>query len=126
MQHRGQGADVVVVGGGIRGLSITYYLARAGVGVTLIEKGFLGSGASSANAGLVNVSQKGPAHYTLFSLLSADMYPEFVAELDADVDYQREGYLRVAETGAEIEDLIQRAQTQSRVPGVKVEILDGR
>ena len=121
-----QGADVVVVGGGIRGLCIAYYLARAGVSVTLVEKGFLGSGASTANAGLVNVSQKGPGHYTLFSLLSADMYPEFVAELQANVDYQREGYLRVAETEADVEDVIQRAQTQSRVPGVKVEILDTR
>ena len=119
-------ADVVVVGGGIRGLCIAYYLARAGVRVTLIEKGFLGAGASSANAGLVNVSQKTPAHYTAFSLLSGNMYPEFVAELEAEVDYQRDGYLRVAETEAEVEDLIQRAQTQSRVPGVKVEILDAR
>ena len=52
------GADVVVMGGGICGECIAYYLARAGVGVTLVEKGFLGSGASSANAGLVNVSQE--------------------------------------------------------------------
>jgi hydrogen cyanide synthase HcnC len=122
----GQGTDVAVVGGGIRGLCIAYCLARAGVDVTLIEKGFLGSGASTANAGLVNVSQKVPAHYTRLSLLSADMYPEFVAELEAEVDYQRDGYLRVAATDAEVEDLIQRAQTQSRVPGVKVEILDSR
>jgi glycine oxidase ThiO len=126
MRTPGHGADVVVVGGGIRGLCIAYYLARNAVGVTLVEKGFLGSGASSANAGLVNVSQKGPGHYTLFSLLSADMYPDFVAELDADVDYQRDGYLRVADTDADVEDLIQRAQTQSRVPGVTVEILDSR
>src|SRR5690242_17824518 len=71
-QAAGQGSDVVVIGGGIRGLSISYYLARSGVGVTLVEKGFLGSGASSANAGLVNVSQKAPGHYTLWSLLSAE------------------------------------------------------
>ena len=122
----GHGADVVVVGGGIRGLCITYYLARAGVDVTLVEKGFLGSGASTANEGLVNVSQKRPAHYTLFSLLSGDMYPEFVGELGEDVEYQRDGYLRVAETESDVEDLIERAQTQSRVPGVKVEILDTR
>ena len=122
----GRGSDVVVVGGGIRGLCIAYYLTRSGVGVTLVEKGFLGSGASSANAGLVNVSQKVPGHYTLWSLLSADMYPEFVAGLDAEVDYQRDGFLRVAETEADVEDVIQRAQTQSRVPGVKVEILDAR
>jgi glycine/D-amino acid oxidase-like deaminating enzyme len=122
----GQMPDVVVVGGGIRGVSIAYYLARAGVRVTLVEKGFLGSGASGANAGLVNVSGKTPGHYTAFSLLSGDMYPEFVAGLGAEVDYQRDGYLRVAETEAEVEALVRHAQTQSQVPGVKVELLDGR
>ncbi|HXJ78932.1 MAG TPA: FAD-dependent oxidoreductase [Candidatus Methylomirabilis sp.] len=126
MTRTDRGSDVVVVGGGIRGLCIAYFLARGGVGVTLVEKGFLGSGASGANAGLVNVSQKTPGHYTLWSLLSADMYPEFVAELEAEVDYQRDGYLRVAETEVEAEDVIERAQKQSRVPGVKVEILDAR
>src|SRR5262249_16268441 len=122
----GHGADVVVVGGGIGGLCITYFLARAGVDVTLVEKGFLGSGASSANEGLVNVSQKRPAHYTLFSLLSADMYPEFVTELDEDVDYQRDGYLRVAETESDVPALIQRAQTERLGLGVKARNLRTR
>lgn len=118
--------DVVVVGGGIRGVSIAYYLARAGVCVTLVEKGFLASGASGANAGLVNVSQKTPAHYTAFSLLSADMYPDFVAGLGLEVDYQREGFLRVAETDAEAEIVARHAEMQNRVPGVKVEALEAR
>src|SRR3990170_2951241 len=120
------GTNVVVVGGGVRGTAIAYFLARAGVRVTLVEKGFLASGASGANAGLVNVSGKTPEHYTAFSLLSADMYPAFVKELDAEVDYQRDGYLQVAETEAEAEQLTRHAERQSQVPGVRVEILDVR
>jgi glycine oxidase ThiO len=119
-------ADVVIVGGGIRGLSIAYYLARAGARVSVVERGQIGAGASSANAGLVNASQKKPAHYTAFSLLSGDMYPEFVAGLDAPVDYQRDGFLRVAETEAEAEGLARDAAAQSRVPGINVEMLDMR
>jgi sarcosine oxidase subunit beta len=119
-------ADVVVVGGGIRGLSIAYCLARAGIAVTLVERGFLGSGASSANAGLVNVSQKKPAHYAAFSLLSGDMYPEFVAGLEAPVDYQRDGFLRVAETEEEAQALARDAEQQSRVPGVEMQVLDAK
>lgn len=119
-------ADVVIVGGGVRGLAIAYYLARAGVRVSVVERGQIGGGASSANAGLVNASQKRPGHYTAFSLLSGDVYPEFVAGLEAPVDYQRDGFLRVAETDAEAESLVHDAEAQSRVPGIKVEVLDIR
>ena len=38
-----RGTNVVVVGGGVPGTSIGYYLARAGIGVTLLENGFLAS-----------------------------------------------------------------------------------
>jgi sarcosine oxidase subunit beta len=122
----GGAPDVVVVGGGIRGTSIAYFLARAGVRVTLIEKGFWAAGASGANVGLVNVSAKTPAHYTALSLRSAELYPAFVAELDADVDYQRDGYLLVAETDGEAESLARLATRQSQVPGVRIELLDAR
>jgi len=118
--------DVVVVGAGVRGASIAYYLARTGVRVTLVEKGFLASGTSGANVGLVNVSGKTPEHYTAFSLLSADMYPKLVADLDAPVDHQRDGYLQVALTDAEAEQLAKHAARQSRVPGVTVELIDAR
>ena len=42
----GESSDVVVVGGGIAGVSTAYYLIKAGVGVTLIEKDSVGSHAS--------------------------------------------------------------------------------
>ncbi len=37
-------ADVCVIGGGIAGLSIAYFLAREGVKAVLLEDGFIGSG----------------------------------------------------------------------------------
>lgn len=122
----GASPDVVVVGAGARGASIAFYLARAGVRVTLIEQGFLGSGTSGANVGLVNVSGKTPEHYTAFSLLSADMYPRLVADLEEPVDHQRDGYFQVALDEREAEQLVQHAARQSRVPGVTVEVIDAR
>lgn len=119
--------DVVVVGAGARGSSIAYYLARAGVRVTLVEKGYLASGTSGSNVGLVNVSGKTPEHYTAFSLLSGEMYPKLVASLDAPVDYQRDGYVhQVALTEAEAEQIARHAARQSQVPGVTVEVIDAR
>ncbi len=44
-------ADVVVIGGGIVGVSAAYYLARRGVTVALVEKGRIGAEQSSRNWG---------------------------------------------------------------------------
>jgi D-amino-acid dehydrogenase len=45
--------DVIVIGGGIIGVSVAYYTALAGAEVVLLEKGEIGAGSSSGNAGLV-------------------------------------------------------------------------
>jgi D-amino-acid dehydrogenase len=49
----GSARDVLVIGGGVVGLSVAYYASLAGADVTLVEKGEVGSGSSSGNAGLV-------------------------------------------------------------------------
>ena len=48
------GPRVVVVGGGVIGVSCAYYLARGGAQVVLLEKERVGAGASSGNAGTVS------------------------------------------------------------------------
>jgi glycine oxidase len=47
-------SDVVVVGGGTAGCSVAYYLARAGVKVTLVERAGIGMQASGYSAGGLN------------------------------------------------------------------------
>lgn len=44
---------IVIVGGGIVGLSAAYFLARRGARVTVIERDPIGDGASSGNAGIL-------------------------------------------------------------------------
>lgn len=48
-------ADVVVIGGGVNGVSIAYALAARGARVTLVEKGALASGASGRSSALVRM-----------------------------------------------------------------------
>jgi D-amino-acid dehydrogenase len=51
---------VVVIGGGIAGLSVAYFLRRFGVEVIVLEAAAPGAGASSGNAGWICPSQAGP------------------------------------------------------------------
>ncbi len=48
------GPRVIVVGGGVIGVSCAYYLAREGASVLVLERERLGAGASSGNAGTVS------------------------------------------------------------------------
>ncbi|HBY98260.1 MAG TPA: FAD-dependent oxidoreductase [Chloroflexi bacterium] len=54
------GTDVIVVGGGVVGVSTAYSLACAGARVTIVEGGELGRGASYGNAGLIVPSYSVP------------------------------------------------------------------
>ncbi len=96
-------ADVVVIGGGVRGMSVAYSLKKAGVDVIVLEKRAIAAGASGLNMGYINVSGKGPDFYTELSKLSADLYPAFNEELEGDIEYERNGSVKVAETEEEWE-----------------------
>ncbi len=46
--------DVVIIGGGVQGLSLAYNLARCGLhSVAVLEKSYIGSGASSRNGEMI-------------------------------------------------------------------------
>ena len=48
-------ADVVVIGAGVVGCSVAYYLAREGVNVTILERESIGSGASAHATGSLSL-----------------------------------------------------------------------
>ncbi len=51
--HMNQKKDIIIIGGGIIGVSTAYYLALQGRSVTLIEKDNIGADSSHGNAGLI-------------------------------------------------------------------------
>lgn len=45
--------EILIIGGGVIGVSAAYFLAKAGATVTVIDKGEIGAGSSHGNAGLL-------------------------------------------------------------------------
>lgn len=94
---------IVIVGGGISGLAIGWYLARAGRAVSVFERDAAGRGATWAAAGMLAAHVEAePGEERLLPLLleSRAMWAEFGRDLEAAsglaVDYRDEGTLVVA------------------------------
>ncbi len=116
--------DVVVVGGGIRGCAIIYYLARAGARVCLIERKGIAAGASSANTAHLAASTKQPAPYTALSMESVRLYRDLEAELDCQFDYEPNGLIgRIIFDERLRPELEWFAEQQNKVPGMHVAVL---
>jgi glycine oxidase len=74
--------DVIVIGGGIIGLSLSIALRKRGATVLVVERGEPGQEASHAAAGmLADFPLETPAILQALVTASAQMYPEFVHEL---------------------------------------------
>jgi len=110
--HNGAAPDVVVIGGGVIGLAVAWRAARAGLLVTVLERGRPGGETSHVAAGmLAPISEASLTERPglALGLRSADAYQEFVAALSEasgqDLGYLRCGTLAVARDGDEAEAL---------------------
>jgi len=97
-------ADVVVVGGGIVGVSTAYFLARKGVSVALFEKGRIAGEQSGRNWGWVRQQGRSPIELPLM-MQSLGVWQGLSAELGEDVGFRQSGSLYLAETPTELEAL---------------------
>ena len=113
-------AEVVVIGGGVRGMAVAYFLSKAGVKVAVLERRFICAGASGLNTGYANVSGKGPRFYTELSKMSADMYPALNDELGRGIEYERNGSIEVVETEQEWEKQAKTVEERNRVEGLNM------
>ncbi len=90
-------SDVIVVGAGVVGAACAYYAARAGLDVTVVDRGPVAGGTTGAGEGNVLVSDKEPGPELDLALLSNRLW----RELDQGVggfEFEAKGGLVVAET----------------------------
>jgi len=122
---------VVIIGGGVIGLSIGWELVRAQRPVVILERGEAGRGASWMAAGMLAADAEiGFEEIDLYRLSRESLarWPEFAARLEADsgfsVDYRTEGTLMVADDRDSAARLRRHFEFQ-RQQGLSVEWLTG-
>ena len=116
-------ADIVIVGGGVVGVSAAYHLAKAGAGsVLLLERADrLGTGSTGACAGGFR-HQFGSRVNVLLSIESIRMITSFTEEHGLPLDIAEDGYLFLVTSESTWEEFRATVETQ-RSLGVAVEVL---
>lgn len=129
-------ADVIVIGGGIVGVSAAYWLARAGVRVTLLERSALAASATGRNGGFLTVGAAEPypvavrrwGHETAKAIWqltynNRDLLREVIATEGIACDYREPGCLHLALNESELLDS-RDAATLLNADGFAHEVLD--
>jgi len=105
-------ADVVIIGGGILGLSLAWELGRRGVrDVVVLERSYLNSGASGRNGGGVRAQWSTPTMVRL-GLRSLRLFARFAGETGVNVWFRRGGYLFLAPDAAQVKRLERNRDVQ--------------
>ncbi|MEJ7601190.1 MAG: FAD-binding oxidoreductase [Kofleriaceae bacterium] len=115
-------AEIVIVGGGVVGLSIAYHLARRGMSdVVVVEKGYLAEGASGRNGGGVRQQWSTEMNIRLMQE-SVELCRRFAVDLGVNVWFRQGGYLFLARNAKEVARLEKNIDLQNRC-GVKTRML---
>ncbi|AEA69288.1 MULTISPECIES: NAD(P)/FAD-dependent oxidoreductase [Pseudomonas] len=145
-----QKTDVIVVGGGLVGMSIAFGLALLGRQVSVLDEGDDAIRAARGNFGLLWVQGKGyrMSPYAQWTRESVALWPRFAAALQADTgidvhlrqqggfqlclsdvemaeESHRLGWLRDAFAGDYPFELLDATQLRARLPGIGPDVVGG-
>jgi glycine cleavage system T protein len=102
-------ARAVVIGGGVGGASILYWLARLGWSDTvLVERARVTSGSTFHSAGLVG-QLRGSLSLTQMMMNSVDLYRNLGQEVGLETGWHEVGSLRLASSEERMEELARQA-----------------
>jgi sarcosine oxidase subunit beta len=115
--------DVVIIGGGVHGLSIAYELARRGVTkVAVIEKAYLGAGGSGRNTAIIRSNYRTPEGVAFYDE-SVRIYERLSVELGFNILFSQHGHLTFAHTESAVAGLRVRAEV-NQLAGVDSVVID--
>ncbi len=102
-------ARAVVIGGGVGGASILYWLARLGwTDTVLVERARVTSGSTFHSAGLVG-QLRGSLSLTQMMMNSVDLYRNLGQEVGLETGWHEVGSLRLASSEERMEELARQA-----------------
>ena len=128
--------DLIIIGGGISGCALAYYLACKGLEVILLEKSGLNGESSGANSGSLHgqiphevflekgiewANSYGPTLRILKE--SIQLWKNLEKSLETDLEIRINGGLLVAKNKNEIKEIISKAKIEKKF-GINSEFLD--
>jgi len=114
--------EVVVVGGGVIGVSVAYHLAEAGIqDVVLLERKELTSGTTWHAAGLVG-QLRTSINMTQLARYTSQLYRGLEEETGQATGYRQCGSISIAATAERFEEL-KRSASMAKVFGLEVNVL---
>ena len=115
--------NVSVIGAGVVGAAIAYFLAKRGVAVTVFDKGRPGAGATGHSFAWINATAKHPVSYHDFNRRSVGLWDRFAKELDVDVGLRWGGQMEWASTDEGAVELESKAR-QLQAWGYPCQLID--
>jgi len=120
-----RGHDVVVIGGGVIGTAVLYFLAAEGVDAALVDRGDIASGTSGATMGNLSLHNRMPGPTWDLAMESRAIYAEWACSLGRSFEFEVTSSLMLVDTEARMEWVRQRAEIQ-RAAGLDVEVVPSR
>ncbi|MFH2037978.1 MAG: FAD-dependent oxidoreductase, partial [Chloroflexota bacterium] len=114
--------DVVIIGGGIIGISMAYYLAKEGVDVCIVEKGNIAMASSGRSAGGIGQSHRKEPDLPI-AKYAVQMWKSISAEMDIDIEYRQHNNLRLAMNEKHAEELLAMVAREKK-GGLNVDFID--
>lgn len=116
--------DSIIIGGGVIGCSVAYYLSKLGQKILIVEKNDLATGSAGATDGFIAYHTKQAGFHLDLAVKRGKLYETLTEELEEDIEYEKNcGALQPVENETQWSILKENVKYQ-RKSGVDVHMID--